>query len=112
VIQTLFDGPDRNDEAHRLAPAVLIDPPRALDAMREEIFGPLLPVLGYDTVEEAVAFVNARPRPLALYWFDNDRQRVDWALKQTHVGGACVNETLMHIAQGELPFGGAPRSSE
>jgi coniferyl-aldehyde dehydrogenase len=102
----LFDGPQRNDEAHRLAPALLVDPAVTLDVMREEIFGPLLPVLGYDSVDAAVAFVNARARPLALYWFDNDRARTEWALKQTHVGGACVNETLMHVAQEELPFGG------
>ena len=50
--------------------------------------------------------MNAQPRPLALYWFDNDRRRVEQALKQTHVGGVCVNETLMHVAQDELPFGG------
>ncbi len=105
-VQMLFDGPDRNDEAHRLAPAVLIDPPASLDVMREEIFGPLLPVISYDDIAQAVAFVNAQPRPLALYWFDNDRKRAEWALQQTHVGGVCVNETLMHIAQEELPFGG------
>ncbi len=74
--------------------------------MREEIFGPLLPVIGYDTVDEALAFVNAQPRPLALYWFDNDHARVRQALQQTHAGGVCVNETLMHVAQEDLPFGG------
>jgi coniferyl-aldehyde dehydrogenase len=102
----LFEGPDRDDERHRLAPAVLVDPPASLAVMREEIFGPLLPVLGYDTVEEAVAYVNAQPRPLALYWFDDDAARARWALRQTHAGGVCINETLMHIAQEELPFGG------
>jgi coniferyl-aldehyde dehydrogenase len=105
-IHPLFDGPGRNDEAHRLAPAVLVDPPRTLDVMRDEIFGPLLPLLGYDSIEDALAYVNAQPRPLALYWFDDDRNRVEWALRHTHVGGICVNETLMHIAQEELPFGG------
>ena len=46
------------------------------------------------------------PHPLALYWFDDDASRADWALRQTHVGGACINETLVHFAQDELPFGG------
>jgi coniferyl-aldehyde dehydrogenase len=105
-VEPLFEGPDRSDEQHRLAPSLLIDPPATLEVMHEEIFGPLLPVIGYGDVDEAVAYVNAQARPLALYWFDNDAQRADWALKQTHVGGACVNETLMHIAQEELPFGG------
>ena len=106
TIHELFNGPARNDEAHRLSPAILVDPARTLDVMRDEIFGPLLPVLGYDSVEDALAYINAQPRPLALYWFDDDRGRVEWALKHTHAGGICVNETLMHIAQEELPFGG------
>jgi coniferyl-aldehyde dehydrogenase len=105
-VQALFDGPARNDEAHRLAPAIVVEPPASLDLMRHEIFGPLLPVIGYDDVEEAIAFINAQPRPLALYWFDDDAKRIERALKQTHVGGVCVNETLMHVAQEELPFGG------
>ena len=102
----LFSGPARDDAAHRLAPVILVDPPHSLVAMKHEIFGPILPVLPYDRPEDAVAFVNAMAHPLALYWFDDDRARADWALKQTHVGGACINETLLHIAQEELPFGG------
>ena len=102
----LFDGPARDDAAHRLGPVILVDPPQALAAMRDEIFGPILPVLPYDRPEDAIAFVNAMAHPLALYWFDDDRARADWALKQTHVGGACINETLVHVAQEELPFGG------
>jgi coniferyl-aldehyde dehydrogenase len=105
-VVALFDGPDRSDEAHRLAPAVVVDPPASLDLMREEIFGPLLPIIGYDNVDDAIAFVNAQPRPLALYWFDGNASRIEDALKRTHVGGVCVNETLMHVAQEELPFGG------
>jgi coniferyl-aldehyde dehydrogenase len=102
----LFAGADRADEVHRLAPTVLVDPPRSLDVMRDEIFGPVLPVMGYDTVDDAIAYVNAQPRPLALYWFDNDAARAERALKRTHAGGVCINETLMHVAQEELPFGG------
>ena len=74
--------------------------------MREEIFGPLLPVIPYDDVKDAIAFINAHPRPLAMYWFDNDGKRAELALKNTHVGGVCLNETLMHVAQEDLPFGG------
>ncbi len=102
----LFAGPARDDAAHRLGPMILVDPPHSLVAMKDEIFGPILPVLPYDRPEDAVAFVNAMAHPLALYWFDDDRARADWALRQTHVGGACINETLVHIAQEELPFGG------
>jgi coniferyl-aldehyde dehydrogenase len=102
----LFDGAARDDAARRLAPTLLVEPPLTLAAMREEIFGPILPLLAYDDVREAVRFINAQPRPLALYWFDDDAGRTAWALRETHVGGACVNETLLHVAQEELPFGG------
>jgi coniferyl-aldehyde dehydrogenase len=102
----LFEGAARDPHSNRMAPTLLVDPPPTLAAMREEIFGPILPVLPYDDVREAVRFINAQPRPLALYWFDNDNDRIAWALQETHVGGACVNETLVHVAQEELPFGG------
>ncbi len=102
----LFEGPARDDAAHRMAPVVVVEPSMSLALMRDEIFGPILPVIAYERPEDAVAFINDQPHPLALYWFDNDRARSEWALQQTHVGGACVNETLVHIAQEELPFGG------
>ncbi len=106
----LFDGPPRDASTRRLAPVLIVDPPSTLAVMREEIFGPILPLLPYDDVVHAVAFVNAQPRPLALYWFDDDRRRTDWALRHVHVGGACINETLVHVAQEELPFGGVGAS--
>jgi coniferyl-aldehyde dehydrogenase len=67
-------------------------------------------VLPYDRPEDAVAFINGMAHPLAMYWFDDDAARADWALRQTHVGGACINETLVHFAQDELPFGGVGAS--
>ena len=106
----LFDGADRKYSTHRLAPAIVVDPPRELDLMRDEIFGPVLPVVPYDDVKDAIAFVNAQPRPLAMYWFDNDGKRAESALKSTHAGGVCFNETLMHAAQEDLPFGGVGAS--
>jgi len=109
-IVPLFDGVQSDDRAHRLAPALLLDPPANASFMNEEIFGPFLPVIPYDALKNAVAFINARPRPLAMYWFDNDRRRVDWALKSTHAGGVCINETLLHVAQEDLPFGGVGAS--
>ncbi|HSN20676.1 MAG TPA: coniferyl aldehyde dehydrogenase [Usitatibacter sp.] len=90
----------------KMAPTLLVAPDPGSRAMREEIFGPVLPVVPYRTLEEAIAFVNARPRPLALYVFDHDRGAVDEVLRRTVSGGATVNETLLHIAQEELPFGG------
>ncbi len=96
----------RDAARRRLAPVIIIDPADDLRVMREEIFGPVLPIIPYDDVEQALARVNARPRPLALYWFDRDAARSERALRVTHAGGVCVNDTLLHIAQPSLPFGG------
>ena len=105
-IVPLFSGAERNDATHRLAPTILINPSPDLAVMREEIFGPLLSVIPYDDVKDAMAFINAQPRPLAMYWFDNDGKRAELALKNTHAGGVCFNETLLHVTQEDLPFGG------
>ncbi|MGB2818379.1 MAG: coniferyl aldehyde dehydrogenase [Burkholderiaceae bacterium] len=102
----LFEGRAQDDERHRLGPVAMVAPGPALAVMRDEIFGPLLPVLPYDDVKDAIDFVNAQPSPLAMYWFDDDHARTEWALKESHAGGMCVNETLMHVAQEDLPFGG------
>lgn len=106
TIESLFDGAQQDEARHRLAPQLLLDPPPSLELMQEEIFGPLLPMVPYDRVEEAVQFINARPRPLALYWFDQDGARTDQVLQTTHAGGVSVNDTILHVAQDTLPFGG------
>ena len=90
----------------KVAPVVMTGVTDEMAIMQEEIFGPVLPVVAYDTLEDAVAYVNARPRPLALYYFDSDRRRVDWVMQRTVSGGASVNDTLLHFAQEGLPFGG------
>lgn len=102
----LFEGAQSLEPQHRLAPMLCIDPPRDSALMQEEIFGPLLPVLSYDDLDQAITHINAGPRPLALYWFDHDRRRTAHALRATHAGGVTVNDTLMHVAQDDLPFGG------
>ena len=90
----------------KMRPTLLLDVTSGMRVMQEEIFGPLLPVIGYDTLDQAIAFINARPRPLALYWFGRDRARQDQVLHQTISGGVTVNDVLLHIAQENLPFGG------
>lgn len=90
----------------RLAPAAVLNPPLDGTLMRDEIFGPVLPVVGYKDLADAVAFVNARPRPLALYVFSHDRASTDQVLAQTVSGGVSVNSTLLHCIQDDLPFGG------
>lgn len=97
-------------ELRKMRPTVLLDVTPAMAVMQEEIFGPVLPVLGYDTLDEAIAFVNQRPRPLALYWFGKDRGNRDRVLRETISGGVTVNDVLLHIAQENLPFGGVGAS--
>jgi len=89
-----------------IAPTLVFDVPGDADLMRDEIFGPILPVVSYDSLDEAIRFVNARPRPLALYYFDDDRERVDRLLRDTTAGGVTINDVLLHIGQHSLPFGG------
>ena len=74
--------------------------------MREEILGPVLPVLSYGRIEEAIEYVNRRPRPLALYYFGEDEKQRDEVLNKTISGGVSVNDTLLHVLIEELPFGG------
>jgi coniferyl-aldehyde dehydrogenase len=90
----------------RMAPTLVTDVHDGMEIMQEEIFGPLLPVVTYRSIDEAIEYVNARPRPLALYYFDNDKSRVESMLDRTVSGGASINECLVHVAQNDLPFGG------
>jgi coniferyl-aldehyde dehydrogenase len=89
-----------------LAPVMLTGVNDDMAVMQEEIFGPLLPVLPYDTLDEAIRYVATHPQPLALYLFEQDRSAIDHVLSRTHAGGVTINDTLYHIAQHALPFGG------
>jgi coniferyl-aldehyde dehydrogenase len=89
-----------------LPPTLVLNARDDLAVMQEEIFGPILPLVAIDSVDAAIDYVNARPRPLALYHFDTDRARVDQVLDRTIAGGVSINDTVLHFAQIELPFGG------
>jgi len=97
-------------EARALPPTLLTGVDDSMVVMQQEIFGPLLPLVACDSIDEAIAYVGARPRPLALYVFDDDRATVERVLERTHAGGVSVNDTLLHIAQHHLPFGGVGAS--
>jgi coniferyl-aldehyde dehydrogenase len=77
-----------------------------MQIMQNEIFGPVLAVMEYNTLDDALRFINDRPRPLALYYFDWDSSRADYVAANTHSGGMCINETLSHVGAEDLPFGG------
>ena len=87
-------------------PTLLLDPAPDSAVMQEEIFGPLLPVIGYETLDQAIAMIRGQGRPLALYLFERDRARIDRVLSAVVAGGVTVNDTLVHFAQQQLPFGG------
>ncbi len=93
-------------QERKIAPTLLIDPPAGLAVMRDEIFGPVLPVISYASLDEAIDFVNRRPRPLALYYFGSRKAGRDRVLQRTVSGGAAVNGTMMQYAAESLPFGG------
>ncbi len=99
-----------SDRSHTLAPALVLDVTDDMRIMREEVFGPLLPVRTCADIDEAIAFINARPRPLALYYFGPAGGNRDRLLAETTSGNVTVNNTLMHYAQDDLPFGGVGAS--
>jgi coniferyl-aldehyde dehydrogenase len=87
-------------------PTLVFSAPDDATVMREEIFGPVLPIVSYRSISAAIAYVNARPRPLALYYFDHDQRRIDMVVECTISGGVCINDTIVHLGQHNLPFGG------
>lgn len=102
-----------HDEApadRRLVPTLLLGTTPDMTVMREEIFGPLLPIVPYGHVSEAIAQVNAGDRPLALYWFGEDRAAREDVLTRTVAGGVTVNDCIWHLGQEEQPFGGVGAS--
>lgn len=92
--------------SRRLGPMLVLDAPDSARLMREEIFGPVLPIVPVESLDAAIGYVNARPRPLALYWFGRDAAAQARILGETFAGGVTINDTLLHITQDALPFGG------
>ena len=102
----LFPG----DQGRRLAHSLVLNVSDEMKLMQEEIFGPLLPIVPYQRLDEAFAYINDRPRPLALYYFGYDKGEQQRVLHETHSGGVCLNDTLLHVAQDDMPFGGVGSS--
>ena len=117
-VKSYIDGPEvsgtvlggRTDPATRyIEPTVVLDPASDSAVMTTEIFGPVLPVCSYETLDDAVAFVNGREKPLALYFFGKPSDGRD-VISRTSSGGACINDTIMHIVNEKVPFGGVGNS--
>ncbi len=110
VIELGVAGESLDEDARKLAPTLVLDPAPGTLCMREEIFGPILPVVTYERLSDAIAHVNEGDRPLALYYFGHHQADIDRVLSGTTSGGVTVNETMLHFLQADLPFGGIGKS--
>ena len=99
-------GGESNEDDKYISPTILENVTADSLVMQEEVFGPILPVIEYNKIEEAIQFINERSKPLALYVFSKNDELVKQVLTQTSSGGSCVNDTVMHIANSQLRFGG------
>ncbi len=103
-------GGQTNSEELYIAPTLISDVTLDSEVMAEEIFGPILPILEYEKLEDAIAIINQYPKPLALYLFSTDKQKQTQVLENTSSGGVCLNDTIMQVGVNSLPFGGVGES--
>lgn len=106
----IIRGEADDDENLTIAPVLLSKVSESSAIMREEIFGPLLPIITFQSIDQALSFINQRPKPLALYIFSGSEQQIRNIIRQTSSGGTCVNDVVIHISNPNLPFGGAGNS--
>ncbi|WP_440617118.1 coniferyl aldehyde dehydrogenase [Cysteiniphilum sp. 6C5] len=100
----------KNDHNRKIPITLLLNPKHDLQVMQNEIFGPLLPVLSYQSIEEVISYINQKPQPLAAYILSYDRTEQEYINRNIISGGMCINDVLNHIAQHDLPFGGVGNS--
>jgi len=110
IIRINPDGETLESSARKIPPTLILRPNPTLSVMQEEIFGPILPVLSYEKIEEAIEFIQHRARPLALYLFTEKARERERILRETVSGGVAVNEVLFHCVCETLPFGGVGAS--
>lgn len=108
--EKIICGGESDSSTLRIAPTVLTDVSWDDPVMGEEIFGPLLPVLTYSSLDEAIRTVESHPHPLALYFFSEDKKAQKKVLDLCHFGGGCINDTIIHLATSAMPFGGVGES--
>ncbi|MBS0580900.1 MAG: coniferyl aldehyde dehydrogenase [Proteobacteria bacterium] len=106
----LVPGKPWDEASRKISPHLVLNAPQDCELLQREIFGPVLPVIGYRELAEAVSFINARPRPLAFYPFSRSRRTVAALLQAVMSGGVAVNDALWHVGQHDLPFGGVGAS--
>ena len=99
-----------NDVTRKFPPTLLTQVKGTMRVMQEEIFGPLLPIMAYQHIDDVLGYINSKDRPLALYLFSNDKQLQDKVINKTRSGGVCLNDAALHVGQNDMPFGGAGES--
>lgn len=110
TVVSLTPGATFDDSMRKIPPCLLLDVTDAMQVMKEEVFGPILPVLTYRSLDQAIEFINSRERPLGLYIFTNRNRLARHVLYRTMSGGVTINNCLLHVAQHDLPFGGIGNS--
>jgi coniferyl-aldehyde dehydrogenase len=105
-VETMQSGSSCDDKKHRMLPHLLLDTNEDMQLMQDEIFGPLLPILPYDSIDDAICYIKARPHPLALYIMSFDNAIQQKIQRETISGGVAINDTIMHVAAEDAPFGG------
>lgn len=106
IIEINPAGENLSDGTRKIPLTLVLNTTADMKLMQDEIFGPILPVVSYDSLDDAIHYINERPRPLALYYFGYDKGLQQHVTESTHSGGMCINDALMHVAQDDLPFGG------
>jgi coniferyl-aldehyde dehydrogenase len=106
----LAPGEPWNEQNRKIAPHIVLSAPDDCELMTREIFGPILPICGFESLEEPIRFINARPRPLAFYPFSRSPDTVQSLVDRVMSGGVSVNDALLHVGQHDLPFGGVGAS--
>lgn len=108
--QEVAFGGEHDVEIEKIAPTILTNVDLESEVMQEEIFGPILPIIAYDNLEEAIEIVKSKPHPLALYLFTTSKKTIHQVLNSVQFGGGNINDCIMHVASHHLPFGGVGES--
>jgi coniferyl-aldehyde dehydrogenase len=110
VVHSANKGEESFAGTRIIPPTIITNVNKDMLILQDEIFGPLLPIIPYDDFSEALQYVQDGPRPLALYYFGAHSEEQQLVLQKTHSGGVCINDTVFHVAQDDLPFGGVGAS--
>ena len=108
--ETIVYGGNKDDALRKIAPTIVDNITHDHAIMQEEIFGPILPIIPYDNLDEVISLINSNPSPLALYIFSENKQVQDRIIQECTFGGGCINDTMVHVSSDYLPFGGVGKS--